>query len=179
LLALTLGDPAGVGPEVAVKALAGHQGASLARILAIGDSTGLAQAARLVGGVEVHPVDRPGEGWYRPGVVDLLATSATPGLVPGRTEAACGEAAYLAVVQAVELVQAGAAEAICTAPLAKASLNAAGHRFPGHTELLGHLTGVAEPVMMLAGPRLKVALDRKSTRLSSSHNSESRMPSSA
>ncbi|MBW1713842.1 MAG: 4-hydroxythreonine-4-phosphate dehydrogenase PdxA, partial [Deltaproteobacteria bacterium] len=108
----------------------------------------------------VRAIDHPAQGAFEPGLIDLVPCSGLDRAAHrfGRSDASCGQAAYMAVVKAVELVQAGQAEAICTAPLAKASLQAAGHPYPGHTELLGRLTGTPRPVMVLAGPKLKVAL---------------------
>src|SRR5580692_6755622 len=70
--------------------------------------------------------------------------------------AICGDAAYQYLARAVELATAGKIDAICTAPLNKEALHAGGHRFPGHTEMLAHLTGTPEVSMMLSTPRLKV-----------------------
>ena len=74
----------------------------------------------------------------------------------GQVSPVGGEAAYRFIAKAVELVQAGEAGGICTAPLSKEALHAAGHKFPGHTELLAHLTGTPEVSMMLVAPKLRV-----------------------
>jgi 4-phospho-D-threonate 3-dehydrogenase / 4-phospho-D-erythronate 3-dehydrogenase len=141
-IAITMGDPAGVGPEVCVKALAEPRVHEACRPVVVGDRRRLEQAARICG------ADAPGD------VIDLDVVP--PGLPFGEISAAAGEAAYRCVVRAVELALAGEVQAICTAPLNKAALHAAGHDFPGHTELLAHLTGTGEVSMMLTTDRLRV-----------------------
>src|SRR4029079_12023270 len=74
----------------------------------------------------------------------------------GRTSAVAGEAAFRFVERAVRIVESGGAQAICTAPLSKEALHAAGHRYPGHTELLAALTGTPEVSMMLTTPKMRV-----------------------
>ncbi len=140
---ITMGDPAGIGPEVVVKALTQVDTATEAQLEVVGDLDRLAQAARLCGvpvpDVQVHQVG-----------------TLPPDLAWGRLDARAGEAAYQYVAEAARLVLAGAAEAICTAPINKEALRLAGHAFPGHTELLAHLTGTAEVSMMLTAPGLRV-----------------------
>ncbi len=70
----------------------------------------------------------------------------------GRVSPVAGETAYRCIATAVKVVQAGHAQGICTAPLSKEALHAAGHKFPGHTEMLAHLTGTPEVSMMLSRP---------------------------
>ena len=74
----------------------------------------------------------------------------------GKMSPVAGEAAYRYIEKAVQVVQAGLAQGICTAPLSKEALHAAGHKYPGHTELLAHLTGTPEVSMMLVSPKLRV-----------------------
>jgi len=91
------------------------------------------------------------------GLVQCLDLNLVPDDLPfGKMSAAAGEAAYRFIEKAVQVVQAGSAQAICTAPLSKEALHAAGHKYPGHTELLAHLTGTPEVSMMLVSPRLRV-----------------------
>lgn len=159
LIALSLGDPAGVGPEVTALALSDPRISDALRVLVVGDARALARAVELQRlDLAVNQVGKPGQAAFQPGTIDILPTAQAPDHCFGRTTPECGESAFQAVVKAVELVQTGQAEAICTAPLAKASMQAAGHIYPGHTELLAELTGAAEPVMLLAGSRLKVSL---------------------
>jgi 4-hydroxythreonine-4-phosphate dehydrogenase len=137
-LAVTMGDGAGIGPEIVVAALAhGDHDA-----VVIGDRKRLEQAA------EIMRVDPPDA------VIDLDLLP--PDLPWGEVSARAGEAAYRAIERAAQLALAGEVDAICTAPINKAALHAAGHTFPGHTELLAHLTGTDEVSMMLSTPKVKV-----------------------
>lgn len=169
LIALSQGDPAGVGPEIIVKALARPDLAALARVVVLGDEVVLGRAGRLLGSsLKINPVAEPEDGLFRPGVIDLIPCSSFGPAEHafGASSPECGRAAYEAVVRGAGLCLAGRAEALCTAPLAKLSLRAAGHDYPGHTELLAELTGAEEePVMLLAGPRLRVALATTHLRL--------------
>lgn len=157
-VAVTMGDPSGIGPEIVVKALAGAEPHRLARLLVIGDAARLRQAARLsTVGVAVHPVGGVDEGVYTEGTVDCVDLRNVPEGMPfGELSEEAGEAAYQYVATAASMAMAGEVQAICTAPLNKAALHAAGHRYPGHTELLAELTGTPEVSMMLTAPRLRV-----------------------
>lgn len=158
-LVVSMGDPAGIGPEVTLKALT--SGAVRDPIL-VGDPGVWRDTARRLGlRLEFADVGRKTPvGWVR-----LAATSELPARyrVPGRPRsaaaaAACGSAAYAAIVEAVRLVQEGAAAGLVTAPISKAHLAAAGHDFPGHTELLAGLCGDVPVRMMMVGGRLRVVL---------------------
>ncbi len=138
-IAVTMGDPAGIGPEIVVAAL---DGVSDCRPVVIGDARRLREAAAIL------DRDTPAD------VVDL---DLVPDDLPwGEVSAQAGEAAYRYVERAARMAMAGEVDAICTAPLNKAALRAAGHDFPGHTELLAHLTGTEEVSMMLSTPKVKV-----------------------
>ena len=142
-----MGDAAGVGPEVVLKALKHLDVYAFCRPLVIGDRARLEMVGEIVG-VSVSDEELPFE------CLDL-------GLVPadlpfGKVSAAAGEAAYRYIERAVQLALAGELDAICTAPINKEALNAAGHHFPGHTELLAALTGTPEVSLMLFSPKLRV-----------------------
>jgi len=158
IIAITMGDAAGVGPEVIVKALATSEVYDSCRPLVIGDAARLRQAAVICGlDIEVRAVEGPEEGAYQPGVIDCVDLGNIPADLPfGKLSPIGGEGAYQYIERAVELAVAGRVDAICTAPLNKEALHAAGHRFPGHTELLASLTGTAEVSMMLSAPKLRV-----------------------
>jgi 4-hydroxythreonine-4-phosphate dehydrogenase len=129
-IAVTMGDPAGVGPEVIVKALAEPAIAELARWIIVGDRAVLAAAEGLTG------LKLPAVRIHQPGA-------------EGRIEAAC-------IREAVRLCLAGEAAAMVTAPVNKEAITRSGERFTGHTELIAELCGVTEPRMMLASDRLRV-----------------------
>ncbi|GAA2607558.1 4-hydroxythreonine-4-phosphate dehydrogenase PdxA [Streptomyces axinellae] len=158
LIGLTMGDGAGVGPEVIVPAVLDAGTLSRCRPVVIGDAARLREAARILGAdCEVVTVAAPGEAAYPPGRVNVIDLGLLPpGLPWGELSAAAGNAAYEYVKHAAELAVAGEIDGICTAPLNKGALHAAGHLYPGHTELLAHLTGVEEVSMMLSTEKVKV-----------------------
>jgi len=157
-IAITMGDPAGVGPEVVMKALAHEDVYARCRPLVVGDLPRLVQAGRLVGSrLAVRTVSGPEEARFEAGTVDCIDLGLVAAGAPfGRVSAACGEAAYRYIELAVELARAHRVEAICTAPISKEALNAAGHHYPGHTELLAELTETPEVSLMLIAPKLRV-----------------------
>ena len=153
-----MGDAAGVGPEVVMKALARREVHAFCRPLVIGDATQLERAGRLTGtALSIFRIANPGEGKFKDGVVDCIDLALLREEIPfGRISAAAGEAAYRYIELAVRLALEGAIGAICTAPINKEALNAAGHHFPGHTEILAALTGTPEVSLTLFSPRLRV-----------------------
>jgi 4-hydroxythreonine-4-phosphate dehydrogenase len=124
----------------------------------IGDAGRLRAAGKLVhASLEVTAVSDPAQGAYRRGRVDCIDVGLVPPDLPwGRLSPVAGNAAYHYVERAVALAMAGKVQAICTAPLNKEALHAAGHVYPGHTELLAKLSGTEEVSMMLATPRMRV-----------------------
>lgn len=160
IIAITMGDAAGVGPEVIMKSLAHDDIYAICRPLIIGDAGRLERAAGVCSSpVAVRPRERAGIRSLRaePGVAECIDLGLIPGDLPwGRLSPVAGDAAYRYISVAAELAAAGEVDAICTAPLNKEALHAGGHRYPGHTELLAALTGTGEVSMMLSTPRLKV-----------------------
>jgi 4-hydroxythreonine-4-phosphate dehydrogenase len=150
-LALTMGDPAGIGPEIIVKAalaLAKRPRAEQAHLLALGSRAALEQAAAGLGLAGAQLLS----------LLDIVDVGPVAGAVEtGRLSAAGGEWSYRAVVEAVRRCQDGRADAIVTAPLCKEALQLAGHPFEGHTELLAHLSGMRDGVMMLAHGNMRVS----------------------
>jgi 4-phospho-D-threonate 3-dehydrogenase / 4-phospho-D-erythronate 3-dehydrogenase len=157
-IGITMGDPAGVGPEVVMKALAHRAPYESGQPLVIGDAKRLERAAQITGvGIPVRALQNPDDARFEYGTVDCLDLGLVPaGLAFGQLSPVAGEAAYRYVERAVQLVREGRIDAICTAPLNKEALNAAGHRYPGHTELLADLTGTPEVSLMLLAPKLRV-----------------------
>ncbi len=160
-LALTLGDPAGVGPEIIVKAWRALQGSGPG-FLVIGDAATLAAAC---GGASVQTVAAPDQaGAVFATAIPVLDIPLAAPARPGRPDPRAAAAIIGWIDTAVSLALSGAVAGVVTAPIAKAPLYEAGFKFPGHTEFLGHLTaaapfdGVRGPVMMLAATDLKVTL---------------------
>ena len=152
VVAVTMGDPSGIGPEVVVKAARDAAVRRASRVVIVGDALSLEGA-----GAVRWPVREPGSESHSDAPV--LVESVTR-LKPsaGRPTRTGGEASYRYILRAVELIRGGAADAMATAPINKKALNDAGHAWPGHTELLADLTHTREVRMMLYGSRLKVVL---------------------
>lgn len=157
-IGITMGDAAGVGPEVVMKALAHAEVYDQCRSLVIGDRKQLERAnAALKLKLELHSIETPKEARFRHGTVDCIDLGLVPADIPfGKISAAAGEAAYRYIERAVKLALAGSVDAICTAPINKEALNAAGHAYPGHTEMLAAMTGTAEVSLALLSPKLRV-----------------------
>ena len=153
-----MGDAAGVGPEIVMKALARREVFEGCRPFVLGDLKQLARAGRLLGSkLELHAIEKPQGAKFEFGTVDCLQVGAVPAdIAYGKVSAAAGEAAYRYIELAVKLALAGEINAICTAPINKEALNAAGHHFPGHTEILAILTGTAEVSLTLFSPKLRI-----------------------
>ncbi len=155
VVAVTMGDPSGIGPEVVVKAARDAAVRRACRVLVLGDPARLEDAgAPAWRARETGSASRAGAAVTLEPVTSLRTAEARP----GRPTAAGGEASYRYIVRAVELIGAGHADAMATAPISKKALNDAGHAYPGHTELLAELTRTRDVRMMLYGPRLKVVL---------------------
>jgi len=157
-IAITMGDAAGIGPEIVMKALGSPQVRAMCNPLVIGDAARLRHAGQIVASaLTVESLGQPREARYRADQVDCIDLQLIPADLPfGRTSAVAGEAAYRFIERAVRIVEQGDAQAICTAPLSKEALHAAGHKYPGHTELLAALTHTSEVSMMLVAPKLRV-----------------------
>jgi 4-hydroxythreonine-4-phosphate dehydrogenase len=159
LLAITIGDPAGIGPEVVLRALAHADVYERCRPLVIGDRRILERAAGWLGlDIDVETVFDSKVGSYVPSQVTLLdLQNAPPEQCPvGEESAVAGAAAVAYVFRACDLAMAGAVDAIVTAPLNKAAMNLAGYAYAGHTELLTERTGAQKVSMLLIGPNLRI-----------------------
>ncbi len=157
-LAITMGDPAGVGPEIILKAcgqLAARIAAGQLRLLVIGHRTALAEAREVVRNAADLPDAVEGQNW--PDLAFLPAGEERAAISRGEVSAEAGRFAYLAVEQAVRLAQAGMVAGIVTAPLNKEALNRAGYHYAGHTEMLAALTGARGSVMLLAHGPMRVS----------------------
>jgi 4-hydroxythreonine-4-phosphate dehydrogenase len=158
LIAVTMGDPAGIGPEIIAKTFAdpGFRDESMAFV--VGDPEILGRAIRLLElPLRVNSISEPEEAAFESGAIDVLAVGELPGDLPfGELDARAGEAAFRYLQRATGLASAGRVAAIATAPLNKEAMHLAGHRYPGHTEILAELTGTENYAMMLVTDELKV-----------------------
>ncbi len=159
LIAITMGDPAGIGAEVSLKALCRPDLYTTCRPMVLG-TLGVLEQMRdvLQSGQHLQPVSSPGAGRYMPGTVDVLDLSTEhPGPFPlGVAAKENGAAAVAYVEKAIALAVAGEVDAIATAPLNKEAMRAAGFPYDGHTELLAVKTGTKVYTMMLASGDFRV-----------------------
>jgi 4-hydroxythreonine-4-phosphate dehydrogenase len=159
LLAITMGDPSGIGPEVVVKALQNASVYAQCKPLVIGDLRILSRAQAVLGDAQaITIVDDPRQGHYEPGSLNLLdLNNADPAACPwGEVRAASGAAAVDFVFRACDLAMSGAVDGVVTAPLNKAAMQLAGYDYAGHTELLTERTGADRVSMLLVGPQLRI-----------------------
>jgi 4-hydroxythreonine-4-phosphate dehydrogenase len=157
-IAITMGDAAGVGPEIIMKALAVPGVHAFCTPLVIGDAERLRLAGqRVASRLQVVRREHARDAQFVRDSVECIDLGLVPADLPfGKMSAIGGEAAFRYIERAVRVVAAGEAQAICTAPISKEALHAAGHKYPGHTELLAALTGTPEVSMMLVAPKLRV-----------------------
>lgn len=159
LLGITMGDPAGIGPEVIAKAAADRSLHSLCRLVVIGSVAVMEHTVHsLKLPLTVRPIESPAS--FQPiegtlAVLDPLDNPLGP-FTPGVASAVTGAASVSYIKKAVELALAGSLDGIVTAPINKEAINLAGCRYPGHTELLADLTRTDESGMMIVGGPLRV-----------------------
>ncbi len=144
VIAVTMGDPAGIGPELAVRAASAPEFADEARFVLYGEESILAEAFRR---------------WGKGPLPQIVSAGSLPfaELVPGEASARCGELAYDALTLATKDVRAGRADALVTAPMNKYSVNLADIPFTGHTERIAELCGASDVVMMQSADSLRIA----------------------
>lgn len=161
-IAITMGEPGGVGPEVALKALASLGGRC--ETVLVGDRAVLGEVNRLLGRpLKLKAVKKPRWGTLSEGTVQVIDVGRFRGFRKNRPTPEGAKASVASIKQAVELAGEGVVEAIVTAPISKEALGMAGLKWPGHTEMLAELTGAKEFGMMLMGgsrkgKRLRVVL---------------------
>lgn len=158
ILAITMGDAAGCGPEIIVKALADENIYNNCRPLVFGDANRMKLAASILRSpVQIASVSEVQEGSYQPGVIDVLDFANIPPDLPfGQVDERSGHAAYTYIESAIEKAMANKVDAIVTAPINKEALHKGGHHFPGHTEILAELSSTKDYAMMLSGDALRV-----------------------
>jgi 4-hydroxythreonine-4-phosphate dehydrogenase len=167
-LAVTVGEPAGIGPEIAIRAAWALR--EQARCVLVGDAAFLSLTASLIdpairlSAISTLALRHSGLPHFGPGTIPVIDVPLDAHVVPGRLDANNGRAVLATLDLAIEGCKAGWFDAIVTAPLQKSTINDAGIAFSGHTEYLAEKTGTAKVVMMLAGspgqdqPYLRVAL---------------------
>ena len=152
LVAITMGDPTGVGPEAIVGAWTNEVVHSVCRPFVVGHSAVFRRAISLLGlSIDLYEIDSPDQAWSTPGRIACLRSGSDDAVAASvaQIDARGGQAAYDALTTAARLALDGQIDALTTAPLHKSALWAAGHHYPGHTELLAELCGVNDFAMML------------------------------
>ncbi|WP_237723352.1 D-threonate 4-phosphate dehydrogenase [Yokenella regensburgei] len=154
-----MGDPAGIGPEIIIKALS-EDALSGAPTIVVGCAATLRRvmAMKITPQAELRIINTVAEARFSPGVINILdePLAEPDALQPGKVQAVAGDLAYRCVKRAAELALAGEVHAIATAPLNKEAMHTAGHMYPGHTELLAKLTNSKDYAMVLYTDKLKV-----------------------
>jgi 4-hydroxythreonine-4-phosphate dehydrogenase len=160
-LALTLGEPAGIGPDITISAWLRRRELDLPAFYLLGDEALIARRAAAIGAdIRIATVNAADAAAAFADVLPVVATGAHATAAPGQPDATSAPAALASIRQAVADVRAGRAGAVVTNPIAKSVLYRAGFRHPGHTEFLAELAAAhgpaPQPVMMLWSPRLAV-----------------------
>jgi len=146
-----MGDPAGIGPEIVVKALINNDVIKAARCVIVGDRKIIENAIHFTkAAIKVNIINKPEEGVYEKGVLNLIDLDNVDmkEFVIGQVSGMCGKAAYEYIAKSIELANAGEVAAVSTTPINKESLKAGNVNFIGHTEIFGELTGTKDPLTM-------------------------------
>ena len=157
-IAITMGCPVGIGPEIIVRFLAGASLPEEVRPVVVGDLGVLRRAAAVVGSDVRFAAWQPGETGPHDAVPVLPLSDLGDDLPWGQPTPETGHAMGRYIEETVRLIRCGVFAAMVTCPIGKAALNAGGYAFPGHTEMLAALCGEAEYAMMMAGSRLRITL---------------------
>ena len=159
IIAVTMGDPAGIGPEIVAKSIADKATFDVARCIVIGDKKVMEKAIEIVGAdLKVNVVESPADGDYSYGVLNMidLDNIDMSRFEYGKINAMCGQAAFDYIKKSIEITMDKQADAVATTPINKESLHAAEVDFIGHTEIFGALTGTADPLTMFETNGLRV-----------------------
>ena len=159
IIAVTMGDPAGIGPEIVAKSIADKATFDVARCIVIGDKKVMEKAIKIVGAdLKVNVVESPADGDYSYGVLNMidLDNIDMSRFEYGKINAMCGQAAFDYIKKSIEITMDKQADAVATTPINKESLHAAEVDFIGHTEIFGALIGTADPLTMFETNGLRV-----------------------
>ena len=159
IIAITMGDPASIGPEIAVKALQQKSIHDICKPLLVGDAKVFEQIiSKLKLDVKVNAVSKVADAKFALGTIDVFDLGVTDisKLQFGKIDAMCGEASFQAVKKAIELALSKEVDATVTGPINKKSINEAGHHFAGHTEIYAHFTGTKKYAMLLVEDQINV-----------------------
>ena len=158
-IAITMGDPCGIGPEVVVKALADHWVYASCRPVVVGNTYAMERAVELTGStLRINTVEDPANSGRDSGKIDVvdIGNLNPEDITVGKINPVCGQAAMEWVTKAGQLAMAGSVQALATAPLNKEAASLAGYTSIGHMELLQELTGTKTVATMLMAKNLRV-----------------------
>ena len=157
-IAITMGDPCGIGPEIIARLYA--DGASLPPYLVLGDEGALKRAVKLLAlPLSVRVIDSPEDFQVASNTIDVISLSELPEDLPfGQLDARAGKAAYDYILAGIDLALQKRIRAVVTAPINKEALRLAGYHYPGHTEILADFSGTKDFAMMLMNNDLRVIL---------------------
>lgn len=159
IIAIPMGDPAGIGPEIVVKAISRPEVLECARCVVVGDKKVMEQAVRILGlSMKIHVIREPEEGLYEENTLDLIDLDNVDmeQLKLGEISGMCGQAAYEYIAESISLANARKVDAVSTTPINKESLRAAGVPYIGHTEIFGALTDTEDPLTMFEVRNMRV-----------------------
>jgi 4-hydroxythreonine-4-phosphate dehydrogenase len=159
IIGISMGDPAGIGPEIAAKALANPKTYEKCRPLVTGDASAMEEAVKIAKvSLKVNPIAKPSQAKFEFGTLDVidLKDVDVARLQYGKVSAMGGKAAFDAVKKVIELAMADEVDATVTGPLNKEALNLAGYHYTGHTEIYADFTKTKDYTMMLAEEKLRV-----------------------
>jgi 4-hydroxythreonine-4-phosphate dehydrogenase len=160
-IGITMGDPTGIGPEIIVKALSMEEPFQACRPVVFGDREVLSRTIQMQNlGTTLEIIEKIPEDGYLPQKIFIFSVSQleVPSLRFGKPDRACGEAMVKYIEEAVKRVMGGELDAMTTCPINKQAMNSAGYSFPGHTELLAHLSQASPVAMMFLGSKWKIVL---------------------
>ena len=159
ILAITMGDPAGTGPEIIAKAVSGAPEPTAARLVCVGDAACMEQAFHLINAsYRVNPIHAIAEARFESGVLDVydLNNVDHSRLAMGQVQSAAGKAAYTYITTAIDLALEKQVAGVVTSAINKEALNLAGYHYSGHTEIFAERTGTPKVGMMLASGHFRV-----------------------
>lgn len=160
IIAVPMGDPAGIGPEIVIQAMANKTVTDAAACVIVGDETVLQQALIYpnMPAVTLNKIQTPGEGRYTEGVLNYIDLNQVDrnSLQVGQVSGMCGRAAYEYIAKSIDLAMTGLADAVATTPINKESLRAGNIHYIGHTEIFGALTNTQDPLTMFEVRNMRV-----------------------
>lgn len=159
ILAITMGDPAGIGPEIAVKVFADVELYNICRPILVGCADIMEKAIAISQSpIKINVIQGVKEALFNWGIIDVLdiGLELSGAIQPGIVSAEAGNLAFHSVVKAIELAKSGAVDGTVTNPINKKAINEAGHHFSGHTEIYAQYTNTPKYAMLLADEKIKV-----------------------